>query len=359
MDTISNLKTRKMSGVRVLLLMIPILFSPPSGADETDSLLFRLSVDGPATELARCIKKSTFGGVNTRRSDGLTPLLAAVQANNRTAVMVLLEHGANASIADTMNFDPLYWALYKGFYPIADILLAHGVDVDRPNSQGNSPLMSAVMRGDLATANYLLQHGADRIRKSTTGLTPKVIASRNHDKPMITLLSSFTMAKQIRPAADTSTCDAGSSITDAKTFFAAIQSGRRSFPSYSFMGIDLMGMRLSGLNFQGANFSGCDLRGADMRYCNLCGATLRNAFLHGADLRYARVDSADFGNALLTASDLREAAGLSFEQLRSALNLYKTKLDSETVEILQRDYPKLFKNPGGAWRVQAKATSNP
>jgi len=349
-----------MSRVRVLLLLIPILFSPPAIANEIDSLLFQLSAYGPAAELARCIQKST-SGVNARRPDGLTPLLAAVQANNHSAVIVLLEHGADPSLTDTMNLDALSWALYKGYCPVADVLLAHGVDVNRPNSQGNTPLMSAVMRGDCAIAYYLLQHGADRLRKSAAGLTPKAVAARNHDKSMTKLLSSFTPVEKYRPvetAADTSARDAETTFTEAKVVSAAIQSGRRCFRSCRLSGIDLMGMHLSGLNFQGANLSGCDLRDADMRYCNLCGASLRSAFLHGTDLRYARVDSADFGNSMLTACDLREVMGLSFSQLRSALNLYKAKLDSETVEIMRRDYPKLFKNPGGAWNAQVKATSN-
>lgn len=343
----------------MFLLTIPILFCTPSMAGETDSLLFQLSINGPAVELARCIGKCA--SPNMRRSDGCTPLLAAVQANNPSTVTVLLEHGADASIADTMNFDPLYWALHKGFYPIADVLLAHGVNVNRPNSQGNSPLMSAVMLGDLATAYYLLQHGADRMRKSTAGSTPENIASRNSDKEMIKLLSSFTPAKQGRPAvsaADTSAHDVNSTFADAKAFSAAVQSGRRSFRSCSLKGMDFKGMRLNGLDFKGANLSGCDLRGADMRYCDLSGAVLRNAFLRGADFRYAQVDNTDFGDAMLTASDLREAVGLSLGQLRSARNLYKTKLDSETVEVMQRDYPNLFKDPGGAWTVQAKTTSN-
>ena len=355
---ISNLMMSGISGVRVLLFAIPVLFSTSSSADEADSLLFYLSVHGPVTELARCIEKSS--SLNKRGSGGVTPLLAAVHANNRSTVAVLLEHGADASIADTMNFDPLYWALHMGYYEVADVLLMHGVNVDRPNSQGNSPLMSAVMRGDCATANFLLEHGADGKRKSPAGLTPRSIASRNHDKAMISLLSSFTHAQQRKPApaADTGARDTGCTFTDAKAFFSAVQSGRRSFRACALSGLDLKAMRLYGLSFQGANLSGCDLRDADMRYCDLSDAALRNAFLHGADLRYARLDNTDFGEAMLTASDMREAKGLSLVQLRSARNLYKTKLDSETVEIMQRDYPKLFKDPGGAWRVQGKTTAN-
>jgi hypothetical protein len=346
--------------MRMFLLMIPILFSTPYATGETDSLLFQLSINGPVIELAKWLEKCP--SPNPQRSDGLTPLLAAVQANNRSTVTVLLEHGADASIADTMHLDPLYWALQKGFYPIADILLAHGVNVNRLNSQGNSPLMSAVMHGDLATAYYLLQHGADRMWKSGTGSTPEMIAFRNRDKEMSKLLSSFTPAEQIWPAAsaaDTSARDVNCKYADAKALLAAIQSGRRNFGSCSLIGMDFKDMRLYGLNFKGANLSGCDLRGADMRYCDLSGAVLRNAFLRGADLRYARVESTDFGDAMLTASDLREAVGLSLYQLRSARNLYKTKLDSETVEVMQRDYPNLFKDPGGAWSFQAKILSNP
>jgi uncharacterized protein YjbI with pentapeptide repeats len=343
----------RISVLRLLPLTILILFSASSASDEIDSLLFHLAVNGPLIELDRCIVKSS--SLNVRRPDGLTPLLAAVQANNRATVTVLLEHGADASIADTMNFDPLYWALHKGFYQVADVLLAHGVDVDRPNSQGNSPLMSAVMRGDLATAHYLLSHGADRKRMSSSGSTTRGIASRNHDTAMATLLSTFTPAEPGGPAADTSASNGGCSFTDAKAFFAAIQSGRRSFRSCSLMGMDCKGMRLYGLNFQGANLSGCDLRSTDMRYCDLSNAALRNAYLHGADLRYAQMDNTDFSGAMLTAADMRDAKGLSFDQLRSARNLYKTKLDDETIEVMQREYPNHFKDPGGAWNVQAKA----
>lgn len=345
--------------MRIIPFLIPVLFYTMSIADEADSLLYHLSVNGPVSELCHCIFKCS--SLNIRRSDGLTPLLAAVQANNRSTVTVLLEHGADASIHDALNFDALYWALHKGFFPVADVLLAHGVDVDRANAQGNSPLISAVMRGDLAMATYLLQRGADRMRKSAAGLTALDIATQNHHKSMINLLSSFTPVEQnvtTTQSAETGVADAPCSFTDAKSFYAAVQSGRRCFMSCSLMGIDLMGMRLSGINFHGANLSGCDLRNADMRYCDLSCATLRNSFLHGADLRYARVDKTDFGNTMLTRCDLRETVGLSFEQLRSALNLYKAKIDSESIEIMQRDYPKLFKNPGGAWNYQVKAALN-
>jgi hypothetical protein len=346
----------RISIIRPLLLIIPILFSAASASEETDSLLFYLSVNGPVIELGRCIEKSTT--LNLRRADGITPLIAAVQANNLSTITVLLEHGADASMADSMNFDPLYWALHNGFFKVADVLLAHGVDVDRPNAQGNSPLMSAVMRGDLATAHYLLSHGADKKRMSSSGSTPRTVASRNRDAAMVSLLSSFKQAEPGGPAADTGANKGDCSFTDAKIFFAAIQSGRRSFQSCALAGLDLKGMRLYGLDFKDAILSGCDLRCADMRYCDLSGAALRNAYLHGADLRNAQMDNTDFSGAMLTGADLRDAKGLSFDQLRSARNLYRVKLDNETMEVMQREYPKHFKDPGGAWNVQAKATSN-
>ncbi|HUI92431.1 MAG TPA: ankyrin repeat domain-containing protein [Chitinivibrionales bacterium] len=341
----------KSSRLRPLILTIPVLFLQLQASDETDSLLFQLVVSGPLTELNRCIDKCS--SLNCRRPDGTTPLLAAVQANNNAAVGILLEHGADASLADTMHFDALYWALRKGHYQIADALLAHGVNVDRPNAQGNSPLMSAVMRGDLATAHYLLSRGADRKRKSASGQTPKAVAQRNRDTAMVGMLTSFTAAQPAQTAADTSADRNGNTFMDANEFFAAIQSGRRSFCACVFMGMDLKGMKLSGLNFQQANFSGCDLRGADMRSCDLCAAVLRSAYLHGADLRSAQVDSADFGGAMLTAADLRDAKGLTFDQLRSAQNLFKTKMDDETLDVMKREYPKHFKDPGGAWHVEA------
>ena len=340
-----------------MFVAVPLLCSSLRADDETDSLLFYLSIHGPAIELSRLIEKGA--SVNERTPEGVSPLLAAVQADNPVTVAILLEHGANPLAADTMNLDPLYWALYKGFYPVADVLLDHGVDIDRPNSQGNTPLISAVMRGDCAMATYLIGRGADRLRKSRAGVTPLKIASRNHDKPMIALLSSHSPALAIghhKPAVCQDAGDSSATYTDANSFFAQVQAGRHSFRRCSLAGLDLKAMRLYGLNFSEANLSGCDLRGADLRYCDLTGAALRNAYLHQADLRNAKVDSSDFGDAILTFADLRDVSGLSFVQLRSVRSLYKSKLDSETVEVLQRDYPKLFKDPGNGWKIQGKPT---
>jgi ankyrin repeat protein len=346
--------------LRALFLTVSLLFSTPSADDESDSLLYYLSAHGPDIELSRFIERGA--PVNSRRADGLTPLLAAVQADNPSTVSILLHHGADALAADSSHCDALFWALQKGFYPVADVLLDHGLDVDRPNSQGNSPLMSAVMRGDLATANYLLGRGADRTRKSAEGLTPVKVAARNHDTAMKTLLTSYRPVERIKPdaqAAGSVATDSGRTFTDASEFLAAIQAGHRSFRSCSATGMDLKGIRLYGLDFRGANLSNCDLRGADLRYCDLSGAALRNAFLRGTDLRYAKLDNADFGNAMLTASDLREAKGLTFEQLRGARNLYKARVESDIEEVMQREFPRLFTDPGGAWRAQSSEESSP
>jgi hypothetical protein len=208
-------------------------------------------------------------------------------------------------------------------------------------------------------ATYLLGRGADRLRKSRAGVTPLKIASRNHDKPMITLLSSHSPTMPIghhKPSVDQDASDSSATYTDANDFFAEVQAGRHSFRKCSLAGLDLKAMRLDGLNFSEANLSGCDLRGADLRNCDLTGAALRSAYLYQADLRNAKVDSSDFGDAILTYADLRDVSGLSFIQLRSVRSLYRSKLDSETVEVLQRDYPNLFKDPGGAWKIQGKST---
>jgi len=350
---------RQKTGLYGIFVAVPLLSSSLLADDETDSLLFYLSIHGPAVELSRLIEKGV--SVNERTPGGVFPLLAAVQANNPVTVAVLLDHGADPLATDTMNLDPLYWALHKGFYPVADVLLEHGVNIDRPNSQGNTPLISAVMRGDYAMATYLLGRGADRSRKSKAGQTPLKIASKNHDKSMIALLSSHSPTLPIehnQPSVDQEANDSGATFTDANSFFAEIQAGRRSFRKCSLAGLDLKAMRLYGLNFSEANLSGCDLRGADLRYCDLTGAALRNAYLHQADLRNAKVDSSDFGDAILTSADLRDVSGLSFVQLRSVRSLYKSKLDGETVEVLQRDYPNLFKDPGSAWKTQGKSTAS-
>ena len=75
----------------------------------------------------------------------------------------------------------------------------------------------------------------------------------------------------------------------------------------SLVGEDLSGLNLRRLDLRGLDLTGARLDGAVLRYCDLTGATLKDASLVGANLGAVILDDANLRGADLTGSRLRRA----------------------------------------------------
>lgn len=141
--------------------------------------------------------------LNQQSAGGHTALLTAIQNANVDIADLLLEHGADPSLANDMGWNPLYMAVkmrslekgtmpnpvidMDGMYGIIEQLLANGADVNARlqadtevhnsirstwlNETGATPFLRASLCGDLKVMKLLLANGADPLIAASDGTT--------------------------------------------------------------------------------------------------------------------------------------------------------------------------------------------
>ncbi|KAG6364552.1 hypothetical protein INS49_006154 [Diaporthe citri] len=144
--------------------------------------------------------------LENKYGDGRTALHLAVIQQNKAAVSVLLEHGADVSAADRLLRTSLHLACIsdsrlackpssdKSRSDIIELLLAHHAEVNAVDAQGQTPLSIACSniawapwgdrgeslsstdvhfdRDDFDVVDVLLKHGADTTIRNSLGLLP-------------------------------------------------------------------------------------------------------------------------------------------------------------------------------------------
>lgn len=85
--------------------------------------------------------------VNASTASGQTPLHAALEAGHVDTALLLIEAGAEVSVADTGGHTPFHIAAEKGFVPVVKALLERGADAHAVDAEDRTPLSRAVTRG--------------------------------------------------------------------------------------------------------------------------------------------------------------------------------------------------------------------
>lgn len=153
--------------------------------------------------------------VNYEDKYGSTPLLTAIDNSNREKkkeekgeennydvscdiVELLIEKGANVSSLNIDGINPIEHAIHGNNYDIMDLLFEKGVKINDKNGSGNTPLHLAVYGINLAIVNFLIGKGADVNEINAKNMTPLSVAKykldhrRNHtDRENITLEAIF------------------------------------------------------------------------------------------------------------------------------------------------------------------------
>jgi len=131
-------------------------------------------------------------------NDRTTPLHSAVNADNITAVEILLDAKADATICDHgyLGFSPIHYAVDN--IPILKKFIASGADLSiqakgTGGSTGDTPLHIAVIGNHYRAAELLLEGGADIRIKNSDGKTPLDYAKSTE---MIELLKSHGAKEQ-------------------------------------------------------------------------------------------------------------------------------------------------------------------
>jgi ankyrin repeat protein len=94
---------------------------------------------------------------------GLPPsasLLKAAQNSDVTQVRRNLNWGVDVNTRDSEGVTPLHWAAYFNSEGVAELLITYGADVNAKMNNGGTPLQLAALFAHKDVADLLRQHGA-------------------------------------------------------------------------------------------------------------------------------------------------------------------------------------------------------
>jgi ankyrin repeat protein len=111
-------------------------------------------------------------------AENVSPLMEAVQNENKAGVQLALRNHADVNAAEPDGTTPLAWAARLDDVEIADILLASGAKAQTANKYGVTPLSLACTNGSAAMIEKLIAAGADPNSKLAEGETALMTASR-------------------------------------------------------------------------------------------------------------------------------------------------------------------------------------
>jgi ankyrin repeat protein len=119
----------------------------------------------------------------------ITPLLAAVNTSNNEKekgeenyrvscdiVQLLIDKGAKVSQLNKDGANPIEIAIHGSNIEIIDLLFNAGVKINDKNGDGNTPLHLAVYGDNLGIVNFLIGKGADINQKNNSNMTPLMLA---------------------------------------------------------------------------------------------------------------------------------------------------------------------------------------
>lgn len=120
--------------------------------------------------------------------DSGSAIADAMQANDRAAVLRLLQAGADVNALQPDGTAALHWAVHHVDPDLAARLLRQGARPGVRNNFGATPLAGAVTVADLQLARMLLEAGADVEGANQDGQTALMLAVRAGSLPVFELL---------------------------------------------------------------------------------------------------------------------------------------------------------------------------
>ncbi len=118
---------------------------------------------------------SSNANVNAQSKRGVTPLTAAVEANNSIMANLLISSGARAGVSKE---NVLNYAFRK--HPLGvDIMLKGGAEPDYADANGNTALIVTAAAGDGPSVKALVDYRADNNAANKNGMTPLLYAVKN------------------------------------------------------------------------------------------------------------------------------------------------------------------------------------
>ena len=142
----------------------------------------------PNAQLRKPILGRHHGFGDASLGEGATPLMRAAKDNDLDSMRVLLEAGADTSLAMANGSNPVFLIAGARVGPgpaAADkavaalrVLAEHGANLNAPNARGDRPLLAAARQGSNAIVRALVELGADLDAKDASGKTALDLASQ-------------------------------------------------------------------------------------------------------------------------------------------------------------------------------------
>ena len=126
--------------------------------------------------------------LEAKTTDGQTPLVLGIQADNTETVEYLLEQGADLDTRDNNGQTPLIAAVQRHRFEILSLLLDRGALLDARDRHGHTALMVAARKSVPSTLRLLLDRGADLEARDGNDYTALVIAVRGGVVPNVEFL---------------------------------------------------------------------------------------------------------------------------------------------------------------------------
>lgn len=146
---------------------------------------------GKNDELRRTLGQNAAGVVAARDRKEKTPLHAAVSCENRAAMEMLVERGADTNAVDITGMTPLHVAAMLGRAAEAEWLLDHGARIDARDSFGDTPVHTAAVFGQGGVLQILARRGAALDTPNAAGKTPVMLARDNRKPRAVALIESL------------------------------------------------------------------------------------------------------------------------------------------------------------------------
>jgi uncharacterized protein len=111
-------------------------------------------------------------------ADDGSPLVSAVEAKNREAVVALLDKGVDVRQRSADGTTALHWAAHYDDRDLVKRLLKGGADPNVVNDYGSSPMQEAAVTADPQVIEMLLKAGADADSPNSEGQTALMVVAR-------------------------------------------------------------------------------------------------------------------------------------------------------------------------------------
>ena len=147
----------------------------PAQAQFSESYKFLEAVrkkDGEKVTQALADPAATL--INTRDvTSGEAALHIVTNRRDLSWMQFLISKGANVNVRDAKGVTPLVAAVNANFTEGVELLVGRGARLDESNNAGETPLITAVHNHNVALLRILLKAGADPDRADNSGRTAK------------------------------------------------------------------------------------------------------------------------------------------------------------------------------------------